>query len=750
MGRSSGVGQLVKGIVIGIVLLLAIIGTMSIFDQAKDNDYPKTSGNSTKPTIEQKVPSTGIPAPTININTPETQTKKTLDPEKDETETNTNVAIEEIKEKPLPLPEELAETPPSKEVKTYKPTLENERTLKEKPKEKTTEKKAEKVRYGLVKLLAINPNSKKKVLASFVVFNQKGKKVASANNTKEASFRLPIGRYKIVSTLKRSAKEARRARPVQRTKMIRVRSNKSISQTFKLEPATSLGVLQVSSKNAKTGKTMKANYVIQKENGITIATRNNVSQTLFRLKAGSYKVIVKNGDNTDIRTIVVEPGESTKEVFKLQKESKLGKVIIRVSETRTNRPINADIVITMRNGSVIQQLKSVSQTELSLPAGQYKIRVTGPNGQSNKTIIISAGKAFTETFRFDAPPQTPVKEVQITENVRITPAKETPKTIVLPDIEKKKKPIPKANGSIKLYARNNGNNVPLKSNFYVQLPNGKNIAKKVYSNSAQFSLEPGVYRITVRSQNRKNIVKTLRVISGQSSTEVFSLVSTLPPAKPKEPKKIAQAPITIPPILAPAKPAKVEKETKTTKGKKPLQVKTITIPNGFLSIAMQPASKTHFIVSNRSGKKVVELTGVPSANFKLDTGRYTVTAIKNKQRRTKKVIVKTGKTTRINFKSKNFQLPRNRNNTRRNTTLAPKGALRSRIINRSGQPLRGNLTVVNLYGQVVARANDVSEAVFDLPPEVHTIILNYNGLKGSERVRIRPRETTMQTFTIAP
>ena len=60
------------------------------------------------------------------------------------------------------------------------------------------------------------------------------------------------------------------------------------------------------------------------------------------------------------------------------------------------------------------------------------------------------------------------------------------------------------------------------------------------------------------------------------------------------------------------------------------------------------------------------------------------------------------------------------------------------------------MTLASLRGQVVARANDVSVGVFDLPPEPHTIILNYRGLRGSERVNIRPRETTMQTFTVAP
>jgi len=758
MSGSSGIGQLAKGIVIGIVLILAIVGTMTIFNQAKNKQSPLSFNNKTESRSS------------INTATVDKEPEIKLVPSNHNNASETKSQVLEKQTEPQTTDEKTSPEPEknqkiSEKKKGFTPILENERVLKEKPIKR---------KYGLLHLSAINPNNHAELVVNFVVLNKSGKKIAEEKQVKKASFRLPVGKYTVVTTLKKSA-GSRRSRTIQRTKTIRISANKKTSRIFKLEPPTTLGVLQVSAKNARNGKALRANYIVQNEKGKTIATRTNVTHTLFKLKAGSYKVIVKSGNHSDFRTLVVEPGESTKETFTLEETLKQGKLLVRILDRKSSKPIRADIIITTSNGTPVQQLKEVSQTELSLITGKYKIRVTGPNGQSSKNITISAGQKLSEVFRFNTPQKNPVKEEQITENVKITatsPVSKAPSASqVLTNEEAKKevkKPKPKitpqAKGSIKLFARNDGNNVPLKSNFYVQLPNGKNIAKKIYTSSAQFLLEPGVYRITVRSKNRKNIVRTIRVLSGKSSTEVFSLVSSLPKAKEPQktqqepPQKVAQTQTRIP-VLAPPKPVKPAPE-KTQKPKpvesikprptrennKPKPVKTNIIPTGFLSIAMQPPRKTHFIVATRSGKKIVELTSVPSANFKLDSGQYVVTAIQNNRRISKNVRVRTGKTSRINFKAVNFQTPRN---TQRNMAMEM-GELRSRIINRNGQSLRGDLTVINARGQVVARANNVTIGVFNLPAGPHTIILDYRGLRGSERVNIRPSETTMQTFTVAP
>lgn len=732
MGRSNGMGQLAKGIVIGIILILAIIGTMSIFNPSSDQQIYK-------PETTKNTPATTPPAPSINVTTNQNNAEQTQNTTTPSATTNPAASVNND-----PVDNNPDATEKTAKNTGFKPILENERVLKEKPLPKKEKKK---IQYGLLQLSSVNPNTHQKQKVNFVILDKSGKKVASANNTKESLFRLPVGKYKVITTLNKPENAVRGTQPVKTTHWVRISKNKKTSQSFKLEPPITIGVLQVSAKNANNGRSIKANYIVQSENGQTIASRKNVTHTLFKLKAGSYKVTVRNGNSSDSRTVVVEPGQSTNHEFKLLETIKLGRIQVRVLDTRSNKRVNADIIITKSNGEPIQQLTAVSQTELSLPAGQYKIRVTGPTGQSNKNITISAGQTSNQVFRFDIPQPTQKTEVQITDNVKITPDRQTSTTksvttkstannTSVNKTTKEVKQAPQAKGSLLLYARNKRDNVPLKSNFYIQKMDGRNVAKKVYSESAQFSLKPGIYRVTVRSKNRKNITKTIRISSGERLSEVFALKSTLPPVPPTAPKnplpKTQQA--STAPVLAPQKPSK------------PIQQ---AIPTGFLNIAMRPAKKTHFIVATRSGRKVVELTSVPNARFKLDTGEYIVTAIRNKQRRSKNISVRTNQTAHIQFNAANFQTPVTSRNTRRNISIA-NGVLRSRIINNTGKPLRGDLTVTNMRGQVVARANGVTVGVFDLPPEPHTIILNYRGLRGSERVNIRPRETTMQTFTVAP
>ncbi len=708
MSGSSGIGQLLKGIVVGIVLILAIVGTMSMLDKKDSNNAnnsnqtPSTAPINTESNTEIKAPEISIasqtPAETTTPEPVESQTDNTSDPE-------------------------------------YKPVLEGEKTAEEVEAEQKATEEAAKPKFGILKLSTINPNNKESLMADYVILDDKNTKVAESNNSSTASYRLPVGTYKVITTLSSTTNNTTRNKePVQSTQTIIISANKISDEIFELEPPTTIGVLQVSATNANNKQSMKANFTVQKENGETVASRKNVTNTLFKLKAGSYKVTVKSGNNSDFRTIVIEPGESTSEIFKLQESFLQGKVLVRVFETNSNKPLSADIVISTASGKTIQDLKFVSQTETALTAGQYIVKVTAPNGQSSKNVTIIAGQAVNQIFRFDAPTSNNEKadEVQITDDVKITGVnpKVTPPT---PDTTNQppttETPTSNENtglGSLKLFARNDDTQNPIKSNFYVQTLNGKNIDKKIYANSAEFNLKPGTYRITVRSKGRKNIVRNIKVNADQTINEAFSLQATLAPAANQN----TDLPVR---STAPPKPAKTP----------------TVIPNGFLNVAMQPAKNTHFIIANRKGKKIVELTSVPSGNFKLDTGVYIVTAIHNGQRRKQTIQVRQGKTTRLNFRLADFQVSQAKQPPINNNAIR-KGVLRSHIVDNAGRHIKGDLTVTNLQGQVVARSNGVSVGVFDLPAVPHTIIVNYRGLRGSERVNITAGQTTVQTFTISP
>ncbi len=689
MSRSGGMSQLLKGIIIGIVLILAIIGTMSLLEK-------KTPDTSTQ--INSTLPAPVIEAPSISINP--NNTKNTA-----VNETNTGRSYSQNQERPSD-PENTTENSVDDAMK---PVLEDERTAEE------IENPTEPVQFGMLTLSAVNPDNKEQLKANYVVFDKDDVKVAESNNSESATYRLPAGQYKVVTTLTQPDIKTGRALPaVQKSQYLTIQADSTSNQVFELEPPSTIGILQVSAVSANAeDQAMRANFIVQKETGETIASRNSVTNSLFKLPAGSYKVTVRNGNNIDFRTIVVEAGESTEEVFKLQETFSQGTVLVRVFDARSSTPVLADISISSTDGKLIQELKSVSRTEISLAEGNYTVRVTGPNGQSNKNITVTPGQVVNEIFRFDAPQDTSSEQgTQITDNVTIKGVENQP--ITEPEQNSS------STTSVKILARNADNQQPLKSNIYIQTPSGQHLDKKTYVDSADFNLAPGVYKVTVRSTNRGNVVKTIRVYANQNITETFLLS--------RVGKSVVDDSVATP-TLAPAKPVKVPE----------------VIPNGFLNVVMLPADNqvvsrgglnTHFIVATRAGRKVVELTGVPSANFKLDTGNYVVTAIHKNKRRSRNITIRENQNTKLNFNSGDFQ--------------NIKGVLRSRVIDESGRPLKADLTVTNMRGRVVARVAGVSEGIFNLEPRKHTINVNYQGLIGSEVVNVVAGETTIQTFTITP
>ncbi len=703
MSNSGGMSQLLKGIMIGIVLILAIVGTMSLLDKNKTTD------NNPNVDISTAKDNSNIQAPAISINP--------------QTSRNTNNQTSQVDSNQIPTTIDDANSPTNSEEK---PVLEEE-----------PEQPAE-IQYGMLTVSSINPENKAKLNAGFVIFDKENVKVAETSNANTASYRLPVGEYKITATLTQLPNQSGRPIPaVQKTQQLKITADSKIDQTFELEPPPTIGILQVSAVSTKAGnKAVRSNFIVQKENGETVASRNNVTNSLFKLNAGSYKVTVRSGSISDFRTVIVEAGESTEETFKLQEAAAQGRVLIRVFDTRSSNPVNADISIADAQGNLVHELKAITKTEISLAQGNYKIRVIGPNGQSNKNIRVIAGKSLNEIFRFDAPQATVTNTetsdsnisnssnstgTQITDNVTIKavePEQNTEQNPVQPSAETQTEQTTVENSKITILARNAADNRPIKSNIYIQTPGGKHLDKKVYVDSASFQLPPGVYKITVRSKNRKNNVKTIRISANQQLNETF-LMDSVGASTPETSK-----------VLAPQKPAKPNN--------------TGIIPSGFLNVLMQAGNNqnvsnknlnTHFIVTTKAGKKIVELTSVTSGNFKLDTGEYVVTAIHKNKRRKQTVTIRENKTTRLIFNTSDFAIR--------------KGLLRSRIIDEAGRPLKGNLTVKDMKGRVVARANEVSIGEFELAPRRHSINVSYRGLSGSEVVKITSGETTVQTFTIA-
>ena len=178
------------------------------------------------------------------------------------------------------------------------------------------------------------------------------------------------------------------------------------------------------------------------------------------------------------------------------------------------------------------------------------------------------------------------------------------------------------NAIVRIFARNELDNQPLKSNIYIQTSTGKPLDKKTFVDNAKFNLAPGVYKIAVRSKNRENMVKTIRVSANKDIFETFLL---------KEPIK----------VLAVKKPKKIEE----VKG----IVKNNNTRNTIVRVFARNESDTQSLKSNiyiqtSTGKNLDKKIYVENAEFNLAPGVYKVTVIsKNRKSLVKTISISSNK-----------------------------------------------------------------------------------------------------------
>lgn len=735
---------------IGVVLLLAVIGLLNI--SGKKDDSVKHPDDHMAETSAQN--NNNIKPPSISINQTSQQNKKQTG---DDSVTNT----------PQADPGEANDTA-------------------SKDNDFTPEIIEQPAQYGTLSLRAMLLGDNTPQQVNFEVFDENNKRVASNNQTDKADLQLETGQYRIIARFEQGGKTQTLARSIQ------VLKDQTSNTEFKFQAPVNTGVLQVSAVSGDNRQAVKTDFIIQDKSGKRVALRQHVASTVFKLESGVYKVTAKSNELSVARIITIEPGASISEVFQLKPggapaspeklpEKASGRMLVRVFEEGTSHPLSAEIVITDTEGKLIKRLNAASSTDLSLKAGKYRISATGPNGQIIRDVIIAPGKPVSEIFRFKPLQKDTVANSGASGNMepeQQEPDKNTADS-QLPNkqhyeqaaenTEADKTETATSRGVLQLKAVDSETKKPIRSNFYVQTLNGKHVVNKIYANSANFKLDKGVYKITVKSKNRKPISKTMSVNSDTRLNHIFSMTSI---------NKAPQSDNNHRPVWehsqqsTGANSSKNEPYYSNQNNNQPAAPVRQTdakpaasaLPaTGTLLVTMYPARNhktarnallTNFQISTRKGKRIATINSVQQATIKLDVGEYIVTAIHQNKRKSTSFKIRKNQQTRIGFNAVNFRNSRNANNTRNannnNTATPMMGILRSRIVDQRGRPLKGNLTVTNRRGVIVRRANNVSMADFQLPAKPFTISINYHGLSASERVRIMPGETTVQTFTIAP
>lgn len=708
----NGIGQLFKGVLIGLVLLLAVVGLL------------KLSGKAGNPEVATQ---TDIPAPSISVNKSSATTAVT------NTESET----------PLDKPDEDSAAKNTEEVKddtqaSFKPEI-----------------LEEPISYG-----TLNLSAKQKV--EFLIYDENNKRVAASKNNSKASFHLPTGRYKVI-TLLGELKE---------TQTIIIEKDKISDSTVSIQAPITTGVLKVAAISAKSKQSIKTSFSIEDNNGKLVGKRHDVSSTLFKLDAGTYKITAMHNDMSEVRTVIVEAGTSSQQIFSLKRKQVEPVVVKNPVKEPVKNPLNEPVEAP------------VTETPTKQPV------VVKETIQPEKNQV----QEIIETVKTVAPPITPAVTPAVTTTKPDTEIKtaiiDKPKSVPVIPVEQQPA-IPEIvadvikQGTLNLSAVSANTQKPVKSNFYVQTTNGKHIAKKIYTNSASFKLDKGTYRITIKSKNMTTVTKTVTVNTDRKLNQIFSMhgiaATKIPAITPSAtaavtPETIRQntpqttvrshstAPTPDPTKNATKDTTKTNtNQTRNNQATRPApsrNTQTHTKPkprslpaSGSLVFNIQRSRNrlsapnallSNFVIKTKSGKKIAQINKVQHATVKLDVGEYVITANHRGRRKSRSFKISNNRATNVSFKSSDFsafkpQAP----------VKIKRGILKSRVVNNQGRAVKGNISVTDLRGKLLHRANNVSTAQFHLPAKPYMVHINYKGLKGSERVKIIPGETTVQTFTIA-
>ena len=236
--------------------------------------------------------------------------------------------------------------------------------------------------------------------------------------------------------------------------------------------------------------------------------------------------------------------------------------------------------------------ENVKTQQLTLPAGQYKVTAKTASSTTVKQVEVMATKGVHEIFLIAGQPET-VQQTssQASQAPAVSPESNTARPIspAAPTTAESNEP-----GKLELFAQNVNGNSPIKSNFYVQMPNGTMVASKTYVDSIGYKLAAGPYKVIVRATGFKDKSVTLNVRPGQTRREVFKLES------------VNQA---VAPVAAPTR--------SSTPAFGGLTVNVVNATD-------RSALTANIVITQRDGTPLKQAFGVASASFDLPPREFVI------------------------------------------------------------------------------------------------------------------------------
>lgn len=443
-------------------------------------------------------------------------------------------------------------------------------------------------------------------------------------------------------------------------------------------------------------------------------TTQTTTQTPATTTGTSTQVGMSGTTNTDMPTPTQDPA---------QVADSYGKLTIQVTDPSSGgRSVEGDFLVYDNKGLQVASLSGGDSASFDLAPGEYKVNVSANGKQSSRQLSVYTDKLTTARFEL---PSTPATTQQ-------------PSAPVVPDkIE------------LDVSVRAASSNTPLKANIYVQTTNGRHIARKDYDDMAEFLLDPGVYRVTVKAKGHQDASRDVRVGTSGTVRESFEL------------QPIGGATTSIQAPTQQQRPTPTPAPSQTVNQGAVLRLS--------LSSGIGLPDKAQFTVRDMNGNRIANVGPVGNTELKLPAGRYEVTASFDRStRETRTVDLVDGRASQVSFSADGIlqqsgnpdqnnsgrDWGRNRDRGRGDVAQAEPqagGVLQLKAVSGvDGRPLRVNFVVSTMQGELVRTFNNVSYGEVAIPPQDVRVEIHYEDMNGSEIITVKPDSPTLYTFTISP
>jgi hypothetical protein len=586
---------LVMGVVVGAVLFFAGFGVLNLVDKNAESEVVQNPAAIKDPNTAE------LSSPTITVTS-------TADPAE-----IVNDASNPIKIKPLDSEDQSGD--------------------------EATEDAADAVAFGSLTLSTVTAANNQPVNADFLIQNSENAVIALVKKTAATTLSLPVGNYKITVT-QADQKIVR---------FLGVREGQQGAEVFELDLSDAVA-------KANTPAAGTVSVIADDTTSVTDSSTSETSELVD-------EVAPVTAEGTDVATTVTE---TATEATAAETDADATQTATAEAETETaevpadgvgglrvsaltkegKRPVKASFYIQRLNGENVDNRKNVETEQFSLPAGRYRVTARTQDVRLVEDLDVLAGKGLHQIFLVPepetaaAPVATPAPRASAPAPRATTP--EAPARVAtptrVPAAPPAAAPAPRATapstpepsvtgktGRLELFAQRASNQSAVKSNFYIQTPDGKLVTNKTYVDSIGYKLPVGRYRVTVRATGFVDKTVDMRVRDGQTRREVFKLE---PIAAAPQPVPVAPAPVIPPAPIVVQQPVAVPQAPQVQQQANPgnpnrrggLQVNIISARDGSGLIA-------NIAVVNGNGRVIRRADGVSTANFDLPAREFMVRVI---------------------------------------------------------------------------------------------------------------------------